>query len=53
MLLKCYHHLHPLFGNAIVDQGVDANCNLDTFEMTTNTNKPTNKLVNKELPIIF
>jgi hypothetical protein len=23
MSLKCYHHLHPLFGKAIVDQGVD------------------------------
>jgi hypothetical protein len=51
MLLKCYHHLHPFFGNDIVDQGVDAcvdeDCNLDTFEMITSTNEPTKKLVNK------
>ncbi len=52
MLLKCYH-LHPLFGNAIVDQGVDENCSLNTFEMTTSTNEPTKKLVNRELPIYF
>jgi hypothetical protein len=52
MLLKCYHHLH-LFGNAIVDQGVDEDCNLDTFEMTTSTNEPTKKLFNRELPTIF
>jgi hypothetical protein len=32
MLLKCYHHLHPLSKNVIVDQGVDEDCNkLDIF----------------------
>ncbi len=41
MLLKCYHHLHSLFENAIVDQGFYEDCNLDIFEMTTSTNEPT------------
>jgi len=50
-LLKCCRHLHSLFGNIIIDQGVDENCSLDTFEMTTNTNEPTKKLVNRELPM--
>jgi hypothetical protein len=53
MLLKCYHHLHPLFGNVVVDQGVDEDYSLDTFEMTTSTSEPTKKLVNRELPTIF
>jgi len=44
MLLKCYH-LHPLFENANVDQGVDENCNLEIFELTTNTNEPMKELV--------
>jgi len=44
MLLKCYY-LHPLFENANVDQGVDENCNLEIFELTTNTNEPMKKLV--------
>jgi len=41
MLLKCYHHLHSLFENAIVHQGVYEDCNLDIFKMTTSTNEPT------------
>ncbi len=45
MLLKCYYHLHPLFENANVDQGVDEDCNLDIFELTTNTNEPMKELV--------
>jgi hypothetical protein len=53
MLLKCYHHLHPLFGKAIVDQGVDKDYSLDTFEMTTSRNEPTNKLINRKLPNFF
>jgi hypothetical protein len=48
MLLKCYHHLHPLFKNANVDQGVDEDCNLDNFGMTTNTNELAKTFVNKE-----
>jgi hypothetical protein len=41
MLLKCYHHLHTLSENVIVGQGVDEDCNVDTFEMKTNSNEPT------------
>ncbi len=52
MLLKCYYHLHPLLENAIVDQGVDEDCNeLEIFETTVNTNEPTKEFVNKELLI--
>jgi hypothetical protein len=43
MLLKCYHPLHPLFENAIVDKVVDEDCSLDVFLMTTSTNDPTVK----------
>jgi hypothetical protein len=39
--------LHPLFENAIVDQSVDEDCNLNIFEMITNTYEPMTKLVNK------
>ncbi len=39
MLLKCHHHLHPLFENATFDQGVDEDCSLNIFEMTTNINE--------------
>jgi hypothetical protein len=45
MLLKCYHHLHSLFENAIVDQSVYEICNLDIFEMTTSTNELTKEFV--------
>jgi len=37
MLLKCHHHLQPLSRNAIVENGVDEDYNLDIFEKTTNT----------------
>ncbi len=33
MLSKCYYHLHPLFKNVTIDQGVDENCDLNIFEM--------------------
>jgi hypothetical protein len=39
MLLKCYHHLHPLFKNPSLDQHVDENYILDIFEMIANTNE--------------
>jgi hypothetical protein len=44
MLLKCYHHLHPLFENPNVNQHVDENYTLDIFEMIVNTNEPTKEL---------
>jgi len=53
MLLKCYYHLHPLVESkgGVVDEKVEDDKNLDIFEMTTNTNEPTTKLVNRELLI--
>ncbi len=53
MLLKCYHHLHPLFENATVDQGVDEDYDLDIFELTTNTNEPMKELISQELLIFI
>jgi hypothetical protein len=35
---KTIHHLHPRFENVVVDQGVDEDCALGIFEMTTCTN---------------
>jgi hypothetical protein len=35
MLWKCYYHLHPLFKNVTIDQGVDEDCSLNMFEMIT------------------
>jgi hypothetical protein len=51
MLLKCYYHLHPLveFERGVVDQKVAEDMSLDIFEMTTNTNEPSTKLINREL----
>jgi hypothetical protein len=51
MLLKCYYHLHPLveFERGVVDQKVEEDMSLDIFEMTTNTNEPSTKLINREL----
>jgi hypothetical protein len=51
MCISCYHHFHPLLKNAIVGQGVNENCNLNFFEMTTNINEPMKELVNRELLI--
>jgi hypothetical protein len=51
MLFKCYHHLHPLSENVIVDQSVDEYCSFDIFEMTSSTNELAKKLVNKKILI--
>jgi hypothetical protein len=53
MLLKCYYHLHPLFESkrGVVDERVEEDKSLDTFEMTTSTSEPTIELVNRELLI--
>ncbi len=51
MLLKCYHHLHPLFENPIVDPCVDENYTLDIFEMIANTNEPMKDFIKKKLMI--
>ncbi len=47
---KTFHHLHPCFENVIVDQGVDEECVLGIFEMTTCTNyEQVKELVNREI----
>jgi hypothetical protein len=51
MLFKCYHQLHPLSENVIVDQKVDGYCSFDIFEMTSSTNELAKKLVNKKILI--
>ncbi len=47
MLVKCYHHLHQMvkFESEFVEQIMDANCNLDIFEMTIKTNEPSKNIV--------
>jgi hypothetical protein len=52
MLLRCNHHLHPLFENVNVDQHVDENFSLDILEMPTNTNKLVKELVTIKLLIL-
>ncbi len=49
MLMKCYYHLHPLVGfeRGVVDERVEEDKSLDIFEMMTNANEPTTKLVNR------
>jgi hypothetical protein len=53
MLLKCYYHLHSLVGSgrAVVDQRVEKDKNLNSFEMIANISEPTTKLVNRKLLI--
>ncbi len=49
MLLKCYHHLHLLFENANVDQGVGEDCVISTiFGTTTNTNELAKMFVSRK-----
>ncbi len=53
MLLKCYHHLHPLMKNVIVDQGFDENYGLGIFEILASSNELMKELVNKEFLIFM
>jgi hypothetical protein len=50
MLVKCYHHLHPLIDNGSIftKENIVEICNLDIFEMTTNTNELAKELINKQ-----
>ncbi len=48
MLLKCFHHLHLLTKNVIVDQGFDENYSLGIFEILASSNELMKELVNKE-----
>ncbi len=45
MLLKCYHRLHPLFKHVTIDYGVDEDCSLNFFQMTSSTNEPRKNLL--------
>jgi hypothetical protein len=51
MLMKCYHHLHPLAsnGSASTKERVIEDCSLNAFEITISTSEPAKELVNKEL----
>jgi len=53
MLLKCHYNLHPLaeFKRGIVDQRVEKDNNLDTFEVITNASELVLELINKKLLI--
>jgi hypothetical protein len=47
MLLKFYHHLHPLLqGEHSFPNRNEEYCSLDIFAMMVNSNKPMKKLVN-------
>jgi len=49
MLLQCHQHLHLVVEFDITNQNIDANNNLNIFEMTMSYNEPMKELVNKEL----
>jgi hypothetical protein len=52
MLLKCYHHLHPMIESiGCVDQIGDEDFYLDIFQQIASTNEPSKELVTKELLI--
>ncbi len=52
MHLKFYQHLHPMTKSIeCVDEIDNENSNLDIFQQTISTNKPSKKLVTRELLI--
>ncbi len=52
MLLKCYHHLHPITKYiGCIDQTIDEDCNLDIFQQIASTSKLTKELVTRKLLI--
>ncbi len=52
MLLKCYHHLHPMTESiGCVNQVGDENLSLDTFQQIASISEPSKELVTKELLI--
>ncbi len=53
MLLKCYHHLHPMTKFVgCVNKKTHEDCNLDIFRQTAFTSQSTNELVIRELLIL-
>jgi hypothetical protein len=52
MILKCYHHLHPMTKYVgCVDQIIDEDYSSENFQQITSTREPTKELVTKELLI--
>jgi len=53
MLLKCYHHLHPMKNYDVdsIEHRSYENSSLDIFEMVANTNEQVAELVNRVLLI--
>ncbi len=52
MILKRYHHLHPVTKSiGCVDQIIDEDYNLDIFQQIASTSEPTKELVTRELLI--
>jgi len=49
MLLQCHQHLHLVVKFDITNQNIDANNNLNIFEITMSYNEPMREVVNKEL----
>jgi hypothetical protein len=51
MLLKSYHHLHPMVGfeNEFVEQIVNADYSLDIFEMASRTSEPSKEIFKRDL----
>jgi hypothetical protein len=52
MILKCYHHLHPMTKSiGCIDQITNENYSLDIFQQIAFTSEPTKELVTEELLI--
>ncbi len=52
MLLKCYHHLHPVIKFVgCVNQKIDEGYSLDVFQQIAFTFEPTKEFITKELLI--
>jgi hypothetical protein len=52
MLLKCYHHLHPMTKSiGCVDQTCDEYSSLDIFQQIASTSEPSKERVTRELLI--
>jgi hypothetical protein len=51
MLLKSYHHLHPMVGfeNEFVEQIVNVDYSLDIFEMASKTSEPSKEIFKRAL----
>ncbi len=52
LILKCYHHLHPMTKYVgCVDQIIDEDYSLDIFQQIASTSEPAKKFVAEELLI--